>query len=102
MNIILKLKYRLVFRCFRPSFKCVTLAAIPNDLFVLQAEEDDDIGISDSQAAMLEAKIDPVEWKRELERVGPRLKVTCESLELPPSQAVDYVGLSCVYNEPPS
>lgn len=24
---------------------------------------------------MLEAKIDPVEWKRELERVGPRLKV---------------------------
>lgn len=44
-------------------------------LFVLQAEEDDGIGISDSQAAMLEAKIDPVEWKRELERVGPRLKV---------------------------
>lgn len=40
-----------------------------------QAEEDDDIGISDSQAAMLETKIDPVEWKRELERVGPRLKV---------------------------
>lgn len=24
---------------------------------------------------MLETKIDPVEWKRELERVGPRLKV---------------------------
>lgn len=31
--------------------------------------------MSDSQAAMLETKIDPVEWKRELERVGPRLKV---------------------------
>ncbi|CAN0374838.1 unnamed protein product [Ectocarpus sp. 13 AM-2016] len=33
------------------------------------------MGVSDSQAAMLEAKVDPVEWKRELERVGPKLKV---------------------------
>lgn len=40
-----------------------------------QAEADDDLGVSDSQAAMLEAKVDPVEWKRELERVGPKLKV---------------------------
>lgn len=45
--------------------------------FFGQAEEDEGNGISDSQAAMLEAKIDPVEWKRELERVGPRLKVRC-------------------------
>lgn len=38
-------------------------------------DDGDKMAISDSQAAMLEAKIDPVEWKRELERVGPRLKV---------------------------
>ncbi|CAN0374930.1 unnamed protein product, partial [Pylaiella littoralis] len=44
-----------------------------------KVEEDDDIGISDSQAAMLEAKIDPVEWKRELERVGPRLKMAASA-----------------------
>ncbi|CAM9905473.1 unnamed protein product, partial [Laminaria digitata] len=44
-----------------------------------KAEEDEDNGISDSQAAMLEAKIDPVEWKRELERVGPRLKMAAST-----------------------
>eukprot|EP00752_Nemacystus_decipiens_P004581 g4181.t1 len=44
-----------------------------------KADEDDDIGISDSQAAMLETKIDPVEWKRELERVGPRLKMAASA-----------------------
>lgn len=41
----------------------------------LKVEEDEDIGICDAQAAILEAKIDPVEWKRELERVGPKMKV---------------------------
>ncbi|CAN0444038.1 unnamed protein product, partial [Discosporangium mesarthrocarpum] len=41
----------------------------------VKAEEEDPLGLSASQAAMLEAKIDPVEWKRELERVGPKLKV---------------------------
>ncbi|CAM9112777.1 unnamed protein product [Ascophyllum nodosum] len=35
----------------------------------------EDISFNDSQAAMLETKVDPVEWKRELERVGPRLKM---------------------------
>eukprot|EP00904_Undaria_pinnatifida_P000259 jgi/Undpi1/10233/HiC_scaffold_28.g12686.m1 len=44
-----------------------------------KAEEDEGNGISDSQAAMLEAKIDPVEWKRELERVGPRLKMAAST-----------------------
>ncbi|CAB1106597.1 unnamed protein product [Ectocarpus sp. CCAP 1310/34] len=42
---------------------------------LIKAEEDDDMRVSDIQAAMLEAKVDPVEWKRELERVGPKLKV---------------------------
>ncbi|CAM9976341.1 unnamed protein product [Choristocarpus tenellus] len=29
---------------------------------------------------MLEAKIDPVEWKRELERVTPKLKVGSQAI----------------------
>ncbi|CAM9899102.1 unnamed protein product [Ectocarpus sp. 12 AP-2014] len=41
--------------------------------------EDDDMGVSDSQVAMLEAKVDPVEWKRELERVGPKLKMAASA-----------------------
>lgn len=60
-SISLANTYTTVHRCSNPLF---------------QAEEDDDIGLGDSQAAMLEAKIDPIEWKRELERVGPRLKVS--------------------------
>ncbi|CAM9690841.1 unnamed protein product [Scytosiphon promiscuus] len=47
---------------------------------IFSAEEDDDNGISDSQGAMLEAQIDPVEWKRELERVGPKLKMAASAV----------------------
>ncbi|CAM9462017.1 unnamed protein product [Sphacelaria rigidula] len=46
---------------------------------MIKADEDDEGALGDSQAAMLEVKIDPVEWKRELERVGPRLKVPVSS-----------------------
>ncbi|CBN74635.1 conserved unknown protein [Ectocarpus siliculosus] len=46
---------------------------------LIKAEEDDDMGVNDSQAAMLEAKVDPVEWKRELERVGPKLKMAASA-----------------------
>ena len=28
---------------------------------------------------VLESKIDPVEWKKELERVGPKLKVSIDT-----------------------
>lgn len=62
-------------------------------IFDGQAEEDEDNGISDSQAAMLEAKIDPVEWKRELERVGPRLKVRT-SFDAMPYTIRDFLLLS--------
>jgi hypothetical protein len=36
---------------------------------------DEGLALSGSQYQVLEAKIDPLEWKKELERVGPKLKV---------------------------
>lgn len=60
--------------CWKGSNSCEQMVCFSLSL-LSQAEEDDDMGVSDSQAAMLEAKVDPVEWKRELERVGPKLKV---------------------------
>ncbi|CAM9275782.1 unnamed protein product, partial [Chrysoparadoxa australica] len=37
-----------------------------------ELEDEDDL--HQSQVAMLETRIDPLEWKKELERVGPKLK----------------------------
>jgi hypothetical protein len=39
-------------------------------------DTDEGLALSGSQNQVLEAKIDPLEWKKELERVGPKLKVT--------------------------
>jgi hypothetical protein len=39
-------------------------------------DTDEGLALSGSQYQVLEAKIDPLEWKKELERVGPKLKVT--------------------------
>lgn len=44
-------------------------------MVVWQAQEEEEGLLGGSHTEMLDAQIDPVEWKRELERVGPRLKV---------------------------
>ncbi|GBG73951.1 hypothetical protein CBR_g17666 [Chara braunii] len=46
--------------------------------FMQEVERENDFGISgDAEAtAVLESKVDPHEWKLELERVGPQLRVT--------------------------
>lgn len=63
----------------------------------VQADEDDEVGAGDSQAAMLEAQIDPVEWKRELERVGPRLKVRKRALDAVETSLLIWCQLFCPY-----